>query len=125
MPGPMKKTRELEFPLIVRLPTPGPVMVRFLAMGISPLVRVMVPVTLKLIESPWLAMAIVSRREPAPLSFRLVTVNSGCVIDADAVARFVPLAVIELIPFFEEAVALVQSTVSARPTMAKRTTAMR
>src|SRR6185436_11186548 len=114
MPGPMKKTRELEFPLIVRLPTPGPVMVRFLAMGISPLVRVMVPVTLKLIESPWLAMAIVSRREPAPLSFKLVTVNSGCVIDANAGARFVPPTVAELIPFFEEAVALDQSTVSAR-----------
>src|ERR1700737_3091292 len=44
-------------------------------MANSALVRLMVPVTEKLIVSPSAEAAIVSRNEPAPLSLRLVTVR--------------------------------------------------
>jgi hypothetical protein len=54
---------------------PGPVMVRFLSITNSPLVRVTV-VTLgaKVIVSPGKAFRIACRKEPAPLSFPFVTV---------------------------------------------------
>ena len=50
-------------------------MVRFLLITSSPLVKVMFPVTPKTMVSPGLAVAIASRSEPGPLSFRFVTVS--------------------------------------------------
>ncbi|PYU02338.1 MAG: hypothetical protein DMG38_00685 [Acidobacteria bacterium] len=70
----MLNTLDELFPLIARLEAPGPLIVRFLLIKSSPLVRVMVPVTPKLIVSPDDALAIESRSEPGPLSARLVTV---------------------------------------------------
>src|ERR1035441_10841158 len=52
-------------------------MVRFFATSSSPLVKVMVPATLKLIVSPGGALAIASRNEPGPLSARLLTVPAS------------------------------------------------
>ena len=69
------KTRLALLPLMVRLAALGPVMLRFLLMFSCPFVRVMVPVTPKVMVSPESASAIVCRREPAPLSSVLVTVK--------------------------------------------------
>lgn len=60
---------------MINCPSAGPVMVRDLSRTNSPLVRRMVPVTLKVIASPDAASVIAWRSEPGPLSFRLVTVN--------------------------------------------------
>ena len=60
---------------MVRLPAPGPLMVRLLKMAGSELVRVMVPVTEKLMVPPLVALAIAWRKEPAlRLSAVVVTV---------------------------------------------------
>src|ERR1051326_3286711 len=53
---------------------PGPLIVMFLSITSSPLVKLMVPFTPKLIVSPSFASASAWRNEPGPLSFRLVTV---------------------------------------------------
>jgi hypothetical protein len=82
----MKKTREALLPLTVRTVAPGPKMVRLSVMSNSPVVSVIVPVTLKIITSaPGFVfesrMACLS--EPNSLSFRLVTVKlaTGAVND--------------------------------------------
>ncbi|PYL71148.1 MAG: hypothetical protein DMF26_20010 [Verrucomicrobia bacterium] len=51
-----------------------PLMVTLLSITSSPLVKLMVPLTAKLMVSPSLASASAWRNEPGPLSFRLVTV---------------------------------------------------
>ena len=59
----------------VRRPAPGPVIVRFLLITNSPLVRVTaVRHGAKLIVSPDEALRIACRNEPAPMSFPFVTV---------------------------------------------------
>ena len=69
------KTRETLLPLIVRSPLPGPSMIRSLSRTNSPLVRVMMPVTEKLMVSPEEASPMACRREPAPLSPVDVTIS--------------------------------------------------
>jgi hypothetical protein len=68
------KTRLALLPLMVSWLAPGPLIVSVLLITSSPLIRVMVPVTEKLIVSPELASITAWRREPAPESFKLVTV---------------------------------------------------
>src|SRR5437762_1905667 len=53
---------------------PGPLMVMFLLITSSPLVRPMMPVTAKVIVSPSFASASACRNEPGPPSLVLVTV---------------------------------------------------
>src|SRR5438874_11063761 len=53
---------------------PGPLMVMFLLIISSPLVRPMMPVTAKVIVSPSFASASACRNEPGPPSLVLVTV---------------------------------------------------
>ena len=53
---------------------PGPLIVMFLSITSSPLVKLIVPVTANSIVSPSFASASAWRNEPDPLSFRLVTV---------------------------------------------------
>src|SRR5438128_8559599 len=57
-----------------RRSAPGPLMVMFLLITSSPLVRLMVPVTANAIVSPSFAIASAWRNEPGPLSLVLVTV---------------------------------------------------
>src|SRR6266496_3394588 len=59
---------------MVRLPEPGPRIVRSLSINSSPLVSVMVSPVEKLMVSPGVALAIASRNEPGPLSAVVVTV---------------------------------------------------
>ena len=54
---------------------PGPIMVTLWVTNNAALVSVMVPVIPKLIVSPFPEAAIVSRNDPEPLSFKLVTVR--------------------------------------------------
>ena len=56
-----------------RRSAPGPLMVMFLLITSSPLVRPIAPVTANVIVSPSLAPASASRSEPGPLSLVLVT----------------------------------------------------
>src|SRR2546425_474759 len=72
------KTRELLLPEIVNRLAPGPWNVRVLSSSSSPLVRVIGLVTWpgvisKVIVLPGQALAMIPRREPAPLSLLLVT----------------------------------------------------
>src|ERR1043166_8871669 len=53
---------------------PGPLMVTFLSITSSPVFKLMVPVTATLMVSPSVASVSAWRNEPAPLSFRLVTI---------------------------------------------------
>ena len=75
MPPVTLKTRLALLPLMARLTAPGPAIDNSLLITSSPLVRTMVPVTLKSIVSPGAAEAIACRSEPGPLSSRLVTVR--------------------------------------------------
>jgi hypothetical protein len=59
---------------IVRLPEPGPWIVRSLSISNSPLVKMMGPVTAKSMVSLLVALAIAARNEPGPLSAEVVTV---------------------------------------------------
>ena len=79
VPVVMLKTRLLLLPETANTTAPGPVIVKFLAMGISPLVSVMVPVTAgaKVIVAPSQAIATMSRSEPTPLSLLLSTTVGG------------------------------------------------
>ena len=76
----IREVTRLVFTRTVKRVAPGPVMVRFLSITNSPLVRVTV-VTLgaKLIVSPDEASRIACRKEPDPLSFSFVTVMVRCV----------------------------------------------
>ena len=65
------KIRLLLLPLIVSWVLPGPTIVRALLTTSCPWVSVMVPVTLKLIVSPGLALAISYRSVPAVRSRRI------------------------------------------------------
>src|SRR5262245_57258512 len=70
-------TRLALLPLTVNLDDPGPEIVNGPVISSSPVVSVIVPFTVKLIESaPGLkfALTIATRSEPAPLSLRLETV---------------------------------------------------
>jgi hypothetical protein len=59
----------------VNRPAPGPLIVRFLSINYSPLVRLIVVIpAAKLIVSPGDASRIACRSDPAPLSLALVTV---------------------------------------------------
>lgn len=74
----MWKMREALLPLMVRRGAPGPRMTSLSVMSSSPVVSVMVPVTLKVITSaPGFAFAskMACLNDPGPLSFRLVTVK--------------------------------------------------
>ncbi len=64
-------------PLTVKMPAPGPSMSRFWVISSSPLVSVMVPVTLlaNAMVSPGLAVLIVARNDPAPPSLVFVTMS--------------------------------------------------
>src|SRR5262249_30292746 len=65
-------------PLTVRVPAPGPSIVRLgTELAISPVVRVMVPLTSNVMISPGTAKATALRSEPGPLSFRLVTTEGS------------------------------------------------
>src|SRR5436309_2564165 len=76
-------TRLTLFPLIVSTLAPGPLIVRFLSISSSPLVRVIVagPPAVrpeaKVIVSPGQAVLIASRKLPAPVSLVLVTTSSA------------------------------------------------
>ena len=73
-------------PLIARLAGPGPRTVRLLLIHNSPLVNVIIPdMPVASIVSPFVALAIAARNEPAPLSAVFVT---GIVA---AVARLKPV----------------------------------
>src|SRR5579871_2035373 len=74
-PGEMVNTGTALFPLIARTDAPGPVIVRFAVIAGSALRSVMVPVTVKLIVSPALAVRITCRSEPGPLSLVFWTVR--------------------------------------------------
>src|SRR2546430_15081480 len=63
---------------------PGPLMVMFLLITSSPLVRLIAPVTAKLIVSLSCASASAWRSEPGPLSFVLVTVMVSAEADMAA-----------------------------------------
>ena len=69
-------TRLALLPLTVITEAPGPVIVTFLSTSNSPVVSVIVPVNRawKLIVAPSQTSRSAWRSEPAPLSFRLVTV---------------------------------------------------
>src|SRR5207247_4139594 len=72
------KTRELLLPEIVNRLAPGPWKVRFLSISNSPVVSVIGLVTWpgvrsKVIVLPGQALAMIPRREPAPMSLLLVT----------------------------------------------------
>ena len=78
VPVATSNTREWPPPLIVSSPAPGPAMVKSWLMSSSPLVSVMVwPFRLgaKTMVSPLWAAAMSARKEPAPLSRRLLTVS--------------------------------------------------
>ena len=74
---PMLKTRATLLPLTVSTPAPGPVMVRFLSMAISPVVSAIMPATANSIVSPAVAAAMEPRSEPKPESFVFVTVMTA------------------------------------------------
>src|SRR6266699_2591472 len=67
-------TRKVALPFTARLAAPGPEMVMLWLTTSSALVRVMVPVTAKLIVSPSFAILSAWRNEPGPLSLVFVTV---------------------------------------------------
>jgi hypothetical protein len=69
----MTKTRLAWLPLIFSLLGPGPSMSKFLVIVNASLVKVMVPVTLKVIVSPAAASTMAWRKEPGPLSLRFFT----------------------------------------------------
>ena len=71
----MLKIREVLLPLKVRLAEPGPAMLRLLAMAISPLVSVTMPVTVIWMVSPATADATAARKLPLPLSASVETVS--------------------------------------------------
>ena len=75
VPVPKEKIRKPEVlcRVIVRLDAPGPWIVRPWLTFKEAVVNTIVPVTVKLMVSPLVEVAIVSRKEPVPLSFRLVT----------------------------------------------------
>src|SRR5579862_8265664 len=89
--APISNTLDKLFPLTERLDAPGPLMVRVLLIKSSPVVSVIVPVTLKLMVSPGEVFAIAARRDPAPLSARLVTVivapKAGTALKTATIAR--------------------------------------
>src|SRR5438046_4677793 len=66
---------------------PGPLMVMFLLITSSPLVRLIAPVTANVIVSPSLAVARAWRNEPGPLSFVFVTVVVSAEADTAAAQR--------------------------------------
>ncbi len=77
-PSLMSNTREVSLPLTASLSAPGPSMSRLFLISSWSLISVMVwPLRLeaKTMVSPSLALLIVSRSEPAPLSRVLVTVR--------------------------------------------------
>src|SRR5437016_4955985 len=67
-------TRNVALPLTARLGAPGPEMVILWLTVSSPVVRVIVPVTAKVIVSPSFAMLSACRNDPGPLSLVFVTV---------------------------------------------------
>jgi hypothetical protein len=69
------KMRLAPLPLSVRTLAPGPLMLRLLVISSSPLVRVIVPDTAKVIVSPEAELAMVSRNDPGPLSLEKTTVR--------------------------------------------------
>ena len=70
----MLNTRLARFPLMARAVAPGPTMLRSLLIASSPLVNVIVPMFVSSNAVPGAALEMACRREPAPLSARLVTV---------------------------------------------------
>src|SRR6185369_1443833 len=74
-PGMIENTATVLFPVMVKLNGPGPLTVRLVLM-VSMLLRLMVPVTLKLMVSPEEADAIAARNEPGPLSLVFDTVTT-------------------------------------------------
>src|SRR5581483_4213461 len=73
--SPMLKTRPALLPLTVSSEGPGLTRVRSWKIDNGPLVRLIWPLTAKLIVSPAEALRIAWRSEPAPLSFRFRTVS--------------------------------------------------
>ena len=79
MPEEILNTRLALFPLTVRLARVGPLMAMLLPITSAPLVSVIVPATEKLIVSPLTEAPMASRKEPAPLSLRVLTVRVAAV----------------------------------------------
>src|SRR3954468_14707335 len=78
----IRNTRLAALPLMARLGAPGPDIVTFLFTMSWAVVKVIVPVTEKLIVSPSLAIPSASRNDPGPLSLVLVTVMISADTDA-------------------------------------------